>query len=598
MRVLRQLSVITLILVMALTEAKAAESTQTNDVDFVEEISAVDDVDAISAILEGEEVTSELPLDNDALFNEYTEIQLTISSASKNASVSGSKLSGTDRLIYLALKEDISKVADGKLASTVFEVSSEELGINDKSWTAKELGVSAIVKDGSITEEAQDALRQKLYDLDKINYALLSDCPYELYWYDKVSGVSAEGPTVYPTLNNTAICVDDKIVFSFSVASDYAAGPYTVDTTKAERVQSAVKKAKMIVSGYAAETDYEKLDGYRDEICKLVEYDQNASDDGSTPYGDPWQIVSVFDGDADTNVVCEGYAKSFQYLCNLSTFNRNITCISVSGIMSGGTGAGSHMWNIVNMEDGNNYLVDITNCDEGNIGADRLLFLAGSGNGNVNSGYSFACGNVNVRYQYDQLTKNAYDTAALQINSAPYKSGQENPIPVKTGWQQENGYWYYYDTAGNLVKNTWKKDSKGWCYLGKDGRMVTNSWARDSKGWCYLGKDGHLVINGWAKDSHGWCWMGKDGYWSKNKWILDKGEWYYLKANGYMAANEWAKDSGGWMYMNASGKITKSKWVKSGGYWYYLKANGYMATGTLTISGKTYKFDSSGKWIS
>ncbi|MBR2522670.1 MAG: hypothetical protein IKE61_06060, partial [Coriobacteriales bacterium] len=72
----------------------------------------------------------------------------------------------------------------------------------------------------------------------------------------------------------------------------------------------------------------------------------------------------------------------------------------------------------------------------------------------------------------------------------------------------------------------------------------------------------------------------------------------YLKANGYMAANEWAKDSHGWMYMDASGKITKSKWVKYKDYWYYLKADGYMATGTQTINGKTYRFDSSGKWIS
>ena len=65
-----------------------------------------------------------------------------------------------------------------------------------------------------------------------------------------------------------------------------------------------------------------------------------------------------------------------------------------------------------------------------------------------------------------------------------------------------------------------------------------------------------------------------------------------------MATNEWAKDSKGWMWMDANGRITKNKWVKSGGYWYYLKSNGYMATGTLKISGKTYKFDSSGRWIS
>ena len=212
-------------------------------------------------------------------------------------------------------------------------------------------------------------------------------------------------------------------------------------------------------------------------------------------------------------------------------------------------------------------------------------------------------------------------------------------IIKKTGWVKEGGYWYFYNADGTMAKSTWKKDSKGWCYLGADGRMVTNGWAKDSKGWCwigpdgymvektqwikvdgdwyhitngyrdqskwmkdskgwcYLGADGRMVTNGWAKDSKGWCWMGADGYWVSNKWIQDNGEWYYIKSNHYMAANEWAKDSGGWMYMNASGKITRSKWVKDGGYWYYLKADGYMATGTQVIDGKTYRFDSSGRWI-
>lgn len=30
------------------------------------------------------------------------------------------------------------------------------------------------------------------------------------------------------------------------------------------------------------------------------------------------ELIWVFDGDSSTNVVCEGYAKAFQYLCDLS----------------------------------------------------------------------------------------------------------------------------------------------------------------------------------------------------------------------------------------------------------------------------------------
>ena len=59
--------------------------------------------------------------------------------------------------------------------------------------------------------------------------------------------------------------------------------------------------------------------------------------------------------------VCEGYAKAFQLLCDLTTFNNNIACYTVSGVMTGATGAGNHMWNVVHMDDENSYLVDVTN---------------------------------------------------------------------------------------------------------------------------------------------------------------------------------------------------------------------------------------------
>ena len=49
--------------------------------------------------------------------------------------------------------------------------------------------------------------------------------------------------------------------------------------------------------------------------------------------------------------------------------------------------------------------------------------------------------------------------------------------------------------------------------------------------------------------------------------------------------------------MDSTGHIAKSRWLKEGGDWYYLKADGYMATGNIVIDGKTYRFDSDGKWL-
>ena len=169
---------------------------------------------------------------------------------------------------------------------------------------------------------------------------------------------------------------------------------------------------------------------------------------------------------------------------------------------------------------------------------------------------------------------------------------------ARNKWAKDGDEWYYMNADGLITKNGWAKDSKGWCWLGADGKITKSKWIYYKSEWYYLKADGYMAANEWAKDGKGWMYMDGSGKITKSKWIQYKGEWYYLKADGYMAANEWAKDGKGWMYMDGSGKITKSKWIQYKGDWYYLKADGYMATGTQTIGGTTYSFDSSGRWIS
>ena len=144
----------------------------------------------------------------------------------------------------------------------------------------------------------------------------------------------------------------------------------------------AVAKAQAIVNQCAGLSDEEKLRAYKDEICALTEYNFDVLA-GGVRYGDPWQLIYVFDEDPSTKVVCEGYAKAFQYLCDLSTFQEDTTCYTVVGDMNGG----AHMWNVVRMGDGKSYLVDVTNCDTGMAGHPDKLFLAG-GTGSVDAGYT------------------------------------------------------------------------------------------------------------------------------------------------------------------------------------------------------------------
>ena len=60
----------------------------------------------------------------------------------------------------------------------------------------------------------------------------------------------------------------------------------------------------------------------------------------------------------------------------MSDFISNVSCAIATGDMIL-NGSGGHMWNIVTMGNGKNYIVDVTNCDEGTIGASDKLFMVG-----------------------------------------------------------------------------------------------------------------------------------------------------------------------------------------------------------------------------
>ena len=326
----------------------------------------------------------------------------------------GIRLTGNDQKIYQVLMKEIAETAAGKRESTWFEVGVEEFGLKNKYFTARDLGVTRLTyyDNGSLTvaPEAANALYNKLdHNLSKIITALLVDCPYELYWYDKTAVTNSYYPDIY--LGNKegdpALRFDASMTFSFPVEKDYAmAGEtYKVDSQTGQKVQTSAANAAKIVADYQTLSDFDKMDSYRKEICSLVSYHEEAMRD-DWDYGNPWQLIWVFDGDPSTNVVCEGYAKAFQYLCDLSTFNRDIQCITVNGVFYVGEDSENHMWNVVDMDDETNdearYLVDLTNCDEGTIGADQWLFLAAAETGSVENGFYFDCDGRGITYCYDQ----------------------------------------------------------------------------------------------------------------------------------------------------------------------------------------------------
>lgn len=350
----------------------------------------------------------ELP-DNDELFAGYVD-KTFYGGISLYGMSAGNRLTpGPSKNLYDYLKAEIEKVARGSSSSTVFT-------IND----LKSLGAKTSFSNMTSDDAFDELIAQ--FEISKVIDALLHDCPYELYWFDKTSGVNYGCDNIMVTgTAPTYTTVDiNSLMLSFQVAGTYQVPGYSqdapaVNASLASATGTAAANAQSIVTSASGKSDYEKLTTYSTAICNMVTYDNSAAESGNFAQNDnPWQLIYVFDNDSSTNVVCEGYAKAFQYLCDLSTFSNGVFCYTVSGNMNGATGGGGpHMWNIVTMEDGKNYLVDVTNSDTGTVGQNGGLFLAGT-SGSVAGGYTFAVG-AGVAFTYDDDSITLWGTDADSI---------------------------------------------------------------------------------------------------------------------------------------------------------------------------------------
>lgn len=327
--------------------------------------------------------------------------------------------------IYRRLVPEIKKIAAGESASATIVITDMPI-----TYTQEVLGHITIIEGGALSKAASAKI-DELFGADVNHDALLSkllaNMPYELYWFDKTNGmaisygIEADENTVTIPYIVVGFCVADayrdttKYVVNEkgeqildednNPVPDYTA----VDTAKTGAARTAAAKAAEVVAANQDKGTYSKLVAYREYITNAVDYNSEAASTANYPYGDPWQLIYVFDGDPKTNVVCEGYSKAFKYLCDLTWTGSapEVACYLPTGTMDGGTGAGAHMWNIVSIG-GVNYLADITNCDSGTTGAPDQLFLCGA-EGSVDASYAAATTNGTVTYVYDQKTKDIYD---------------------------------------------------------------------------------------------------------------------------------------------------------------------------------------------
>ena len=593
---------------------------------------------------------------SDELFSVYVDRSFErepLYAASRKKRSAVSALQGYDRAVYNYIAGFLPQIAAGERASTVFEITPEIMGAEKTSWTAEELGVAAVIaKDENgkayIPRDAQDAaLAEVAINLSRILDVLLAEHPYELYWYDKTSGAGTKmtgfglRAAFDHSLGAYVVSTTGSMYLRFSVSKEYSAGEFLVDTSIGRSVQSAVNKANAIVSKYRSSSDEEKLRGYKNEICELVSYNNSASSEAD--YGNPWQMIWVFDANPDTNVVCEGYAKAFKYLCDHTEFEGSIECILAGGNIVKNSGIEPHMWNVLKMEDKKNYLVDVTNCDYRTMGYPDKLFLAGTDETRTddsgNPGYYFA--NTGLSYYYDTDTQGIFGEADLELcphNYGRHEWGTELILDEEATCT-EDGFKSYHCTICDAINQSkiqvipatghdyseWEVTKKGTCEEdGSKERVCANcgdintetipASGHDFSDWKEIRKatgtvtgirektcancgekiteEIPVLIGTWIRNSTGWWYRWSDGSYPVSTFVDIGGRTYYFNASGYMVTG-WQKIDGAWYYMSGGGAM-QTGWQKIGGVWYYMNKSGVMQTGWQDINGARYYMSGSG----
>lgn len=214
-------------------------------------------------------------------------------------SIGESVLSGVQQALYEEMKTKVTNIA-AKGGSTKFKITSD-LGLR---WQTSASG-ARLEKEVSQTFDNLDT--------DKVLSCLRTDCPYELYWYEKTANTEWSYNYSVSVSGGKRIVRITDLEVSMPVCNGYASDQYRVDASMVNIAKASAANAKQIVNEFKNSSVTEKLVAYKEMICYLTDYNDEAmSDSYADGYGDPWQLIWVFDGDESTQVVCEGYSKAFQ----------------------------------------------------------------------------------------------------------------------------------------------------------------------------------------------------------------------------------------------------------------------------------------------
>ena len=374
---------------------------------------------SVEAVGTGEELVAALLDDTSgAALEEAPSFQYFSSRSLSSGWDYGDQLSGNELQIYKTLES----VTDMK--EYYYESSSSKKGIQVK--LSQPYICSGTT--GTYTESSGYQKAQK--EWNRATHAYIRDYG-EKYWiYYFVIGI-------HSSVGNDCVIIDSLTLYPRDYYSEIRSEFGITD----EALNQAIQKIRGI-SGR-----YEKVKAAHDYVAELVTYNSAAL---NATYGHT--ITGGLLEKYNHLGVCECYAKLFRLICE----ENGIPCILVTGGKSrdsSGNVIANHMWNYVQMEDGNWYVVDVTWDDQSN-GISTSYFLAGYNSPGFNGKkvgedhLPVGCFSSSVSYEtfiLPAMAMEAYETAS-EIEVTGITLDQTTMIVEEDGTSQ-------LDVSGYLPEN-------------------------------------------------------------------------------------------------------------------------------------------------
>ena len=180
----------------------------------------------------------------------------------------------------------------------------------------------------------------------------------------------------------------------------------------------------------------------------------------------------------------------------------------------------------------------------------------------------------------------------------------------RSGWVQQNGYYYYLDASGTPVSGWMEQDGNTY-YFGQSSAMVTGWQTIDGNryffggngimrtGWVEIDSQMHYFLSsgvpaaGWQSVDDLRRYFLDDGLLASG-WQEIDGEEYYLSEDGTIMTG-WLQSDDGTYYLDERGCPVKGLNVIDESTYYFFETSGIMAYGLVDLADGSHFFGEDGK---